>query len=187
MTCGASPGDGPGGRMVETDMALHLIKLCVGCDSITDLEEWIEENRALHRRLGRDYEQTHTTRMVPKRDHARARQRCQIHDRVGVLLGGVRQGVQGAHAVHRHPEGVAEGRRGHQPDPQPGVRAGARADHHVGHGVEFGARLTQDAVDGGHQQLAVAAGVDLRRLGEHGGSVVHGDGDGRGGGVKGEQ
>jgi hypothetical protein len=55
-------------------MALHLIKLCVGCDSITDLEEWIEENRALHRRLGRDYEQTHTTRMVPKR--------------VGELLGG---------------------------------------------------------------------------------------------------
>jgi hypothetical protein len=48
-------------------MALHLIKLCVGCDSITDLEEWIEENRAHHRRLGRDYEQTHTTRMVPKR------------------------------------------------------------------------------------------------------------------------
>ncbi len=48
-------------------MALHLIKLCVGCDSITDLEEWIEENRVLHRRLGRDYEQTHTTRMVPKR------------------------------------------------------------------------------------------------------------------------
>ena len=48
-------------------MALHLIKLCVGCGSITDLEEWIEENRALHRRLGRDYEQTHTTRMVPKR------------------------------------------------------------------------------------------------------------------------
>ena len=48
-------------------MALHLIKLCVGCDSITDLEEWIEENRAHHQRLGRDYEQTHTTRMVPKR------------------------------------------------------------------------------------------------------------------------
>ena len=48
-------------------MSLHLIKLCVGCDSITDLEEWIEENRAHHRRLGRDYEQTHTTRMVPKR------------------------------------------------------------------------------------------------------------------------
>jgi hypothetical protein len=48
-------------------MSLHLIKLCVGCDSIEDLEEWIEENRSHHRRLGRDYEQTHTTRMVPKR------------------------------------------------------------------------------------------------------------------------
>jgi hypothetical protein len=48
-------------------MALHLIKLCVGCDSITDLQEWIEENRAHFRRLGRGYEQTHTTRMTPKR------------------------------------------------------------------------------------------------------------------------
>jgi len=48
-------------------MALHLLKLCVGCDSIRDLEEWIEENRAYHHRLGRDYEQRHTTRMVPKR------------------------------------------------------------------------------------------------------------------------
>jgi hypothetical protein len=48
-------------------MALHLIKLCVGCDSIQDLEEWIEENRILNRRLRRVYEQTHTTRMVPKR------------------------------------------------------------------------------------------------------------------------
>ena len=48
-------------------MALHLVKLCVGCDSICDLEDWIEENRSHHRRLGRAYEQTHTTRMVPKR------------------------------------------------------------------------------------------------------------------------
>ena len=48
-------------------MSLHLIKLCVGCDTIGELEEWIEENRAHHRRLGRAYEQTHTTRMVPKR------------------------------------------------------------------------------------------------------------------------
>ena len=48
-------------------MALHLIKLCVGCDTIRDLEDWIEENQAHHRRLGRAYEQTHTTRMLPKR------------------------------------------------------------------------------------------------------------------------
>jgi hypothetical protein len=48
-------------------MSLHLIKLCVGCDSIGDLEEWIEENRSHYRRLGRGFEQTHTTRMMPKR------------------------------------------------------------------------------------------------------------------------
>jgi hypothetical protein len=48
-------------------MSLHLLKLCVGVDSIADLEGWIEENRAHHQRLGRPYEQTHTTRMMPKR------------------------------------------------------------------------------------------------------------------------
>ncbi|WP_188518710.1 DUF1489 family protein [Alsobacter metallidurans] len=48
-------------------MALHLLKLCVGCDSIADLEGWIEENAALSRRLHRPHEQKHTTRMVPKR------------------------------------------------------------------------------------------------------------------------
>lgn len=48
-------------------MALHLLKLCVGAESIRDLEEWVEEQMALMRRLGRREEQTHTTRMVPKR------------------------------------------------------------------------------------------------------------------------
>lgn len=48
-------------------MALNILKLCVGCESIPDLESWIEENRLLHQRLGRPYRQTHTTRMVPKR------------------------------------------------------------------------------------------------------------------------
>ena len=51
-------------------MPLHLLKLCVGCDSIRDLEDWIEENQAHFRRLGRLHEQTHTTRMVPKRGEA---------------------------------------------------------------------------------------------------------------------
>jgi len=48
-------------------MPLHLIKLCVGCDSIANLEDWIEETRLNHRRMGRPYEQFHTTRMLPKR------------------------------------------------------------------------------------------------------------------------
>ena len=46
---------------------LHILKLCVGCDSIADLESWIDENRAHARRLSRPYEQVHTTRMTPKR------------------------------------------------------------------------------------------------------------------------
>lgn len=50
-----------------TGMALHLLKLCVGCESIGDLEEWIGTSAALARRLGKPYEQIHTTRMVPKR------------------------------------------------------------------------------------------------------------------------
>jgi hypothetical protein len=48
-------------------MTLHLLKLCVGCESIADLEGWIGETMALMRRLGRPEEQMHTTRMVPKR------------------------------------------------------------------------------------------------------------------------
>jgi len=48
-------------------MALHLIKLCVGCDSIRDLEEWIERKLRTKRKGGRKPERIHTTRMVPKR------------------------------------------------------------------------------------------------------------------------
>ena len=48
-------------------MPLHLIKLCVGADSIGDLEGWIAERLAEMRRSGQTPEQRHTTRMVPKR------------------------------------------------------------------------------------------------------------------------
>jgi hypothetical protein len=48
-------------------MPLHLLKLCVGADSIRDLEEWIEHVLALARAGGREPEQVHTTRMTPKR------------------------------------------------------------------------------------------------------------------------
>jgi hypothetical protein len=47
-------------------MTLHLIKLCVGCESIEDLVEWIEEKLAEKRKAGLKPEQFHTTRMVPK-------------------------------------------------------------------------------------------------------------------------
>jgi hypothetical protein len=48
-------------------MALHLIKLCVGCDSVNDLEDWIREKRRRLKKSGSRREHIHTTRMVPKR------------------------------------------------------------------------------------------------------------------------
>ncbi len=48
-------------------MALHLVKLCVGCDSIEDLAAWIDFRLAERRAAGLVAEQTHTTRMVPTR------------------------------------------------------------------------------------------------------------------------
>jgi len=48
-------------------MTLHLIKLCVGAESIADLEEWIGERMAERRRRGERERHAHVTRMVPKR------------------------------------------------------------------------------------------------------------------------
>lgn len=48
-------------------MTVHLIKLCVGADSIDDLQAWIDETQAARRAAGRPVEQVHTTRMAPKR------------------------------------------------------------------------------------------------------------------------
>src|SRR5215470_17710691 len=46
-------------------MALHLIKLCVGCDSVQDLEDWIAKKLKAQKK--QKPEHIHTTRMVPKR------------------------------------------------------------------------------------------------------------------------
>lgn len=48
-------------------MPLHLVKLCVGADSLEDLESWIGERLAAMRTAGEKPEQRHTTRMIPKR------------------------------------------------------------------------------------------------------------------------
>lgn len=48
-------------------MPLHLLKLCVGAESIADLEGWIAQRRRAAERGGKAFEQFHTTRMVPKR------------------------------------------------------------------------------------------------------------------------
>jgi len=48
-------------------MALHLIKLCVGCDSVRDLEDWIRQKLKEKRKRREKLEHVHRTRMVPKR------------------------------------------------------------------------------------------------------------------------
>ena len=48
-------------------MPLHLLKLCVGAESVRDLEDWIEERLAEAARRGAAREHAHVTRMMPKR------------------------------------------------------------------------------------------------------------------------
>ena len=48
-------------------MTLHLIKLCVGADSIEDLAEWQRQRAAERRKKGGKAEIFHVTRMTPKR------------------------------------------------------------------------------------------------------------------------
>jgi hypothetical protein len=48
-------------------MPLHLIKLCVGCDSVRELEDWIKQKLKAKRKNGEKPERIHVTRMVPKR------------------------------------------------------------------------------------------------------------------------
>jgi hypothetical protein len=57
----------PLARVFEQTMPLHMLKLCVGCDSIKDLTDWIEDNQRFAAKQGRTYRQRHTTRMLPKR------------------------------------------------------------------------------------------------------------------------
>jgi hypothetical protein len=48
-------------------MALHLIKLCVGVDSVAELATWQQRRRARPRRVDGPSEPYHTTRMTPSR------------------------------------------------------------------------------------------------------------------------
>jgi len=48
-------------------MRLHLIKLCVGAESIVDLEEWIEERVGERVARGEPRRALHVTRMAPSR------------------------------------------------------------------------------------------------------------------------
>jgi hypothetical protein len=47
--------------------ALNLLKLCVGCDSVADLDAWRTERRMEAALAGRPWRSIHVTRMWPKR------------------------------------------------------------------------------------------------------------------------
>jgi hypothetical protein len=48
-------------------MPLNILKLCVGCDSVEDLEEWVAFRLDEKRLAGEPLEHFHITRMVPSR------------------------------------------------------------------------------------------------------------------------
>jgi len=48
-------------------MTLHLLKLCVGADSVESLQAWIDFRMENARKSGLPAETVHTTRMVPTR------------------------------------------------------------------------------------------------------------------------
>jgi len=49
-------------------MPLHLIKLCVGAESIKDLTHWVAERMRSAKAKGLPRHHIHVTRMTPKRD-----------------------------------------------------------------------------------------------------------------------
>src|SRR6476619_1783263 len=48
-------------------MPLHLVKLCVGCDSVKALKAWVAERMSAARKKGLPLHHIHVTRMTPKR------------------------------------------------------------------------------------------------------------------------
>ena len=48
-------------------MSLHLIKLCVGAESIEDLRDWVAERALTAIAAGQPPHSSHVTRMVPRR------------------------------------------------------------------------------------------------------------------------
>jgi hypothetical protein len=48
-------------------MPLHIVKLCVGCDSLADLSAWQKRRLAQQRAKGKTPELVHVTRQTPRR------------------------------------------------------------------------------------------------------------------------
>jgi len=52
---------------ITLPMALHMIKLCVGAESLDDLREWVAERALRAMTAGHPPQSSHVTRMQPKR------------------------------------------------------------------------------------------------------------------------
>ena len=48
-------------------MPLHIVKLCVGVDTVDELADWQKKRRAQQRKAGRKPVTRHVTKMTPKR------------------------------------------------------------------------------------------------------------------------
>jgi len=48
-------------------MTVHLLKMCVGCDSVEDLSDWQRRRRVERRKAGEKHLTYHVTRNYPKR------------------------------------------------------------------------------------------------------------------------
>ncbi len=59
-----------GGRRVwyKSAMTLHILKLCVGCDSVEELASWQRQRLATLRQADPAAELTHVTRQTPRRE-----------------------------------------------------------------------------------------------------------------------
>lgn len=64
---GVSISTSPPSNVTRTKMPLHLIKLCVGCDSVKDLKDWVSERIRAAKKKGLPPHHIHITRMTPKR------------------------------------------------------------------------------------------------------------------------
>lgn len=78
-------------------MAVHLVKLCVGAESIDDLQAWVDRRVAERRRSGQSPLSHHDTRMWPKRAAELLEGGSLYWVIKGVVL--VRQGVAGLEEV----------------------------------------------------------------------------------------
>lgn len=49
-------------------MTIHMVKLCVGADTVSDLEAWVKNRAAENEKAGRGKVHHHITRMHPRRE-----------------------------------------------------------------------------------------------------------------------